>query len=293
MEYSKTVKIDVSCTTPKQIIREKQLDNGTRTIYATFYNAVTNTDITFDGSETFEFRIRRADGALVTANAEYESPSIVVTLTSEMLGCAGRAQADIRAMKDDEILSGGSFAIDVESVANGSESKGTSGDVTNTRMLTEAEYEALETKSTNTVYLVRNDDTGLIMLYLGEQPIASIAGGADTYLNGHELIVYETPETDPEHHTNRAKSYVSADENGNLKLAKSHTPRYSDPTESYIVIGDDVITAYAGENELTLSADGLLLNGKKVGGSQPIGQLVGILSGVTDSVIGTLEEVTE
>lgn len=29
------------------------------------------------------------------------------------------------------------------------------------------------------------------------------------------------------------------------------------------------------------------------GNSQPIGQLVGILSGVTDSVIGTLEEVTE
>lgn len=179
MEYSKTVKIDVSCTMPKQIIREKQLDNGTRTIYATFFNAVTNTDITFDGSETFEFRIRRADGTLVTANAEYESPNIVVTLTSEMLGCAGRAQADIRAMKDDEILSGGSFAIDVESLANGSESKGLSGDVTNTRRLTQSEFEALETKSNNTVYYVVSTD-GTVKQYLGDAEIASGKGSGAT-----------------------------------------------------------------------------------------------------------------
>lgn len=202
MEYTKTIKIDVSCTTPKQIIREKQLDNGTRTIYATFYNALTNSDISFDGSETFEFRIRRADGALVTANAEYESPNIIVTLTSEMLACAGRAQADIRAIKDNEILSGGSFAIDVESVANGSESKGLCGDITNTRRLSEAEYEALETKSNNTVY--------------------------------------------------------------------------------YVVSTDGTVKQYLGDAELT--------SGKT---SQPIGQLVGILSGVTSSVIGQAEEVTE
>ena len=56
----------------------------------------------------------------------------------------------------------------------------------------------------------------------------------------------------------------------------------------------DVVRFWAGASVFEVTEEGVTFNGKPLGGgSQPIGQAVGILSGVTGSVTGTLEEVTE
>ncbi|MBR1561578.1 MAG: hypothetical protein IJ645_00065 [Ruminococcus sp.] len=78
------------------------------------------------------------------------------------------------------------------------------------------------------------------------------------------------------------------------KAAQTHY--YYDEEEAVGVAetAADIVRLRAGESVLEVTEEGVTFNGKPLGGgSQPIGQLVGILSGVTDSVIGTLEEVTE
>ena len=78
------------------------------------------------------------------------------------------------------------------------------------------------------------------------------------------------------------------------KAAQTH---YYYDEEGAVVVAEtaaDIVRLRAGESVLEVTEEGVTFNGKPLGGgSQPIGQLVGILSGVTDSVIGTLEEVTE
>lgn len=56
----------------------------------------------------------------------------------------------------------------------------------------------------------------------------------------------------------------------------------------------DIVRLRAGESVLEVTEEGVTFNGKPLGGgSQPIGQTVGILSGVTGSATGILREVTE
>jgi hypothetical protein len=292
MEFIKTVKIDISCATPTARIREKQLDNGTRTIYATFYNSETNEDVTFTASETFEFRIQRADGALVTSTAEYQNNQIVVTLTSEMLGVCGRARCDIRAKNGENILSGGSFFIDVEPVANGTVSKGFSGDLTNTRMISRDDYDALAQKSTNTLYIVTDDDD-TVTLYLGEDPIAAMAGSSDIRLHGHKIYLF-SPTDSPDSYNNPITSYVTAESNGDILITRNNRPRGSSTANhSYIRLAQDDITLSVAGNNLVLSADGLKLNGKSLGGGVNIGGTIGIMpNALSTSIIGELEEET-
>ena len=77
------------------------------------------------------------------------------------------------------------------------------------------------------------------------------------------------------------------------KAAQTH---YYYDEEGAVVVAEtaaDIVRLRAGESVLEVTEEGVTFNGKPLGGTQPIGQAVGKLSGVTDSVIGTLEEVTE
>ena len=78
------------------------------------------------------------------------------------------------------------------------------------------------------------------------------------------------------------------------KAAQTHY--YYDEEEAVGVAetAADIVRLRAGESVLEVTEEGVTFNGKPLGGgSQPIGQAVGILSGVTSSVIGQAEEVTE
>lgn len=78
------------------------------------------------------------------------------------------------------------------------------------------------------------------------------------------------------------------------KAAQTH---YYYDEEGAVVVAEtaaDIVRLRAGESVLEVTEEGVTFNGKPLGGgSQPIGQAVGILSGVTSSIIGQAEEVTE
>ena len=309
MEYNRIIKIDVSCTAAADIIEEKQLDNGTRTIEATFYNALTNTDVTFSGEETFEIRVKRADGELVTAAAEYDENEgiIICTLTADMLGVPGRARADIRAIDGTEVLSGGSFFIDVQPLANGEASSGISGDVANVRKMTREEFDELESKPANTLYIVDDSyypDEKVLSVYLGDIRIAT--GGSNSTENTNSLYLQRNVAA---RHQRYAR--IKADEDWNVLLAREiyegfdpmkleYLYLYQDEDEEENITGvaklsarDKVILeSQNGEVSLEVNAEGVFVNGQRIGGGANVGRSVGIYNGLTSSVIGVPEEVT-
>ena len=179
MEYTTSLVLDVACKIPLPRISEKQLDNGTRIVNVTLKDSETNTAVTLTGEETFEIRVQRADGVLITGNAEYSDGVIVITLTSDMLGFPGRAKADVRVISGEDILSAG-FLIDVQSLAQGDHSSGTSGDIANLRIMTKAEWDALEGKPNNQITYVTQPD-GSIKQYLGETEVSG-GGGSEPYV---------------------------------------------------------------------------------------------------------------
>ena len=77
------------------------------------------------------------------------------------------------------------------------------------------------------------------------------------------------------------------------KTAQTH---YYYDEEGAVVIADtaaDIVRLRAGESVLEVTEEGVTFNGKPLGGgSQPIGQLVGILSGTANAATGILREVT-
>ena len=137
----------------------------------------------------------------------------------------------------------------------------------------------------------------------------SILADEDGSIDFAEAILYLKKDIDQEHGYHSYTASLSADENYNITIERALGARYEGAHEAHLKLYDDseadvdhrivaelyadnVVRLQAGEGVLEVTADGVTFNGKSLGGSsQPIGQAVGLLSGETGSVIGTLEEV--
>lgn len=274
MEYIKEIQLDVSCRAPAPIINGKQLDNGTRTIKATFVNTETSTNISFAGTETFELRVRRPDGVLIVSDdVTLTNNKVNVTLSDNMLAVPGRARADIRAKDGDDVLTGGSFFIDVQPLAEGDSSSGISGDVTNTRMLTRAQFNELPETEANTLYFVNEStypDEGVYSVYLGSVRI--VTGGVNRDIDMESLFMYRNIAAGL-----LAYSRLAVDDNGNITLTREKYQQYSanqvDKIEIYdedaegiikISARNQIILTLENGDTLDFNQNGAFINGKSI-----------------------------
>ena len=189
--YNSYIKLDVSCELPVEVVKAKQLDNGSRYINIILVDE-NGTSLTLDSSATAEFRVRRPDGVLITdtehtiIHAESSPSQIWVVLTDAMLEVPGRALADIRLIKDessdlgDIVLSGGSFFIDIYETPTGRDFTGYSGTNAPSAIMTRAQYDAT-TPSGSTVYLVV-ETNGDVNQYLGSTPVSSSESGGLSFM---------------------------------------------------------------------------------------------------------------
>lgn len=120
--------------------------------------------------------------------------------------------------------------------------------------------------------------------------VADSSGRVD--MSGDTVVLY-SPTDSPDSYNNPITSYITAESNGDILITRNNRPRGSaTANHSYIRLAQDDITLSVAGNNLVLSADGLKLNGKSLGGGVNIGGTVGIMpNALSTSIIGELEEV--
>ena len=171
------IALDVACEDPSIIVPTKQLDNLTRILRVYMYDSVTGEDVTIQNLQGISatLNITRPDGVLIQLPVdEIHNEYISVSLTEDCLAVSGKALADIKLYKGEEVFSAASFALDIQRTATGTQSE-TRGILTraNLQIISRADYNSIQ-KEANTLYVVIDGDKAA--LYIGEIPISS--GGA-------------------------------------------------------------------------------------------------------------------
>lgn len=177
--FTSDVKLDVACESLPIVVPTKQLDNLARTIKISMYDSRTDEVVEIPSSLTAEFHVTRPDGVLI----EYSQPIsiednvITVGLTESCLAVAGKALADLKLYEGDKIFSAASFALDIHKTATGTQSE-TRGILTkaNLEVISEANYNNLASKESNTLYVITNGRSARIAL--GNIPISSGSSSA-------------------------------------------------------------------------------------------------------------------
>lgn len=302
------VNLDGECM-PKMVYA-KQGDAGTRVLNFAFVQNQTSTErIVLEENTQAKARFKLPDKTAHEVECEIGTnrDSASVVIPQEALTSPGVLLVDICLYQGEFILSTSTFEIRVleSSLGESSGSVVVGGKFYNVKSLTREQFEAL-TPADDTIYLVdeSNENETIITIYIGS---AKIASGGSTSQGASSLYLVRDVE---QYSAQYAR--LTSDENFGLMLAREVFRRYETSRTDYLYFYDEEdeetedikrvaklhamhkIILEAGDSVLQMSDDGLYFNGKKLGsGGANVGQTVGILSGVTDSVIGTLEEVTE
>lgn len=293
-----------------KMVYAKQGDAGTRMLnFAFVANQISTERIVLEKNTQAKARFKLPNKTVYEVECEIGTnrDSASVVIPQEALTSPGVLLVDICLYQGEFILSTSTFEIRVleSSLGESSGSVVVGGKFYNVKSLTREQFEAL-TPADDTIYLVdeSSENETIITIYIGSAKIAS--GGSTSQGASSLYLVREVEQYAAQY------ARLTSDENFGLMLAREVFRRHEASRTDYLYFYDeedektkdikrvaklhamDKIILEAGDSVLQMSDDGLYFNGKKLGsGGANVGQAVGILSGVTSSIIGQAEEVTE
>lgn len=313
-----SVTLDGDASTKTVLV--KQGDSGTRFLQFTFTNTLTSTAvITLEEDTEVKVRFKLADGTSYEVEAEKNSSRTRATaqIPTEVMLNVGRVLVDALLYQDDELISTSTFGLRVIESAIGISGGQViiGGKFYNVSAMTRQQFNAT-TPAENTVYMIDDspqEDGSVLTIYLGSYKVATIGTGDDgtssifTYRDiamFHQRQASLTSEivtdNDVQTFTLELQRLVAARGDMTriqyLKFYDDYTEDEESPIKSTAeVYADDIIRFKIGANtEVEITEEGVFFNGQKLGGgSRNIGQSVGLLSGISNSVIGQAEEVEE
>lgn len=304
------VNLDGECM-PKMIYA-KQGDVGTRMLNFAFVQNQTSTErIVLEENTQAKARFKLPNKTAYEVECEIGTnrDSASVIIPQEALTSPGVLLVDVCLYQGENILSTSTFEIRVleSSLAEASGSVVIGGKFLNVKSLTRAQYNAIESPSNDTIYLVDDSyysDETVITVYVGNKQIGSQgvndSGETSVFLK-RAVAQYEA---------SYARLY--SDENYNVTLAREIYTRGGSRTIGLILeerlnedtgLSEGVAHLYAPDrilltvghapySVLEVTEDGVTFNGKSLGGGVNIGGTIGIMpNALSTSIIGELEEV--